>query len=159
KMPSFDQWWDQNVKPHFETVMDELYKNYVDEVVNKLMSNAVTKDLGKVPAGEDTSIVVYDGYLAALKSQILNQFNGVLSEKAQSMPMDLYYSSHQQDEAAGREQLLSEYRSLKGQYLDLFGYLVGETQQLRDQALIDELEAHKEGLYYQSAQRPDRVGN
>lgn len=144
----FDSWWEENVRGQFEDILNSQYEIYLDKVVNGKMAKALYKDMESY--NDET---VKDGYFASMRDQMHMYFENILDPMVADgrMDLDMRFVNENMDLAAGRLQLQEEYKKLKGEYLELFDYMIGEKRDLKTESLIEELNEISENIYAENA--------
>ncbi|MCB0412159.1 MAG: hypothetical protein KDD22_06505, partial [Bdellovibrionales bacterium] len=132
KIGDFDFWWDKNIKPQFEKVLELKQQQFNDLVIHKQLGTA----LNKKSDNDDKSKA---GVFEAMEQQLNDYFKYYLDPMAEEIEIEDKFAS---DIPKGqlRSTLLKNYKSIKSDLFELFRLLKGDIQHLSNSELQKELE-------------------
>lgn len=113
----FDGWWQENIAPDFEEKVIRIYEdNYIEKVAETEFSEIIMRDnyVSTCRSGFCQTLEEgnRDGFKASVQQQVDGYMAGVFDELIQTLPLDLRYSSTN-DEEEGRELLNRQYFQIK----------------------------------------------
>ncbi|MCB0408451.1 MAG: hypothetical protein KDD34_09620, partial [Bdellovibrionales bacterium] len=102
KIGDFDSWWEKNIKPQFEIILDEKVKNFEEGVVDTNLKETLEKKKGWWN-------FVEKGVVESMSDQLNAYFTKLLDPMAEELEMDLRFVEPGTSESQARTQFLQQY--------------------------------------------------
>lgn len=132
-MGDFDQWWNTNVKPQFEIVMDEKVKEFQDSVIGKKLKTALERT---VPTGR----TIKKGVIESLSDHLNTYFELFLDPMSNELDLDKRFVPDGTTNSEARQIFLAQYQKKKDQFYEVFNMIKGEKSKFDDEELQEKFQ-------------------